>query len=307
MCAIASNIFAGGLAGADILNISTGGRALGLGGAYTSAGDDVETIYYNPAGISLIEKKEFFYNYIISFADVNIHSFSYAQQVETPFLEGKGGISIIYRTMPDIKNEDAQDIPVKFSDMAFIVTYANSLYYFINNDLLKNFIAGLNVKFIMETLGEYNASAFAFDIGTKWNIPDSKFKLGLAFQNIGFPYKYIDEESPMPFTVRIGSSVDINLDKDNDLKLALDYIHNFYDTGKIAIGLEDNILNLVFLRAGYNISLNTDTPSSLALGAGIAITQFDITVALNYVWKPVFWIGLNDFDSNHILSLQVKF
>ncbi len=301
------NIFAGGSSGADILNISTGGRALGLGGAYTSAGDDVESIYYNPAGIALIDKKEFFYMYMISYADININSFSFAQPIETVFLEGTAGVSILYRTMPEIKNEDAKDSPVKFSDMAFIITYANKLFYFINSPDLKNFIVGLNIKFIMETLAQYNVSAFAFDIGTKWNMPDSKLKIGVSLQNIGFPYKYINEESPMPFLIRIGSSFDVNLDKDNDLKFALDYIHNFYDTGKVAIGLENNILNLFFLRAGYNVSLNTNTPSSLSLGAGIAITQFDINVALNYVWKPIFWMGISDFDSNHILSLQVKF
>ncbi len=300
-------IFAGGTSGADILNVSVGGRATGFNGAYTAAGDDIEAIYYNPAGISIIDKKEFFYAYIISYADINIHSFSYVQQIETPFLEGAGGLSIIYRTMPEIKNEDAEDLPVEFSDMAFLLTYANNLKYFINNDELKNFIIGLNIKFIMESLREYSASAFAFDIGLKWNLPDSNFKFGLTLQNMGFPYKYINEESPMPFTVRIGSSVDINLDKDNDLKLALDYFHNFYDIGRFAFGLEDNILNIFFLRAGYVLPVDKETPSSLALGTGISITQFDITVSLNYTWKPIFWMNFNNFDSNHILSLQVKF
>ncbi len=301
------NTFAGGTTGADILNIMIGGRASGFNGAYTAAGDDIEVIYYNPAGISTIDKKEFFYTYMMSYADVNIHSFSFAQPIDTPFLEGAGGLSIIYRTMPEIKNEDAEDLPVKFSDMAFLLTYANNLKYFINNDTLKNFVIGLNIKFIMESLREYSASAFAFDAGLKWNLPDSNFKLGLTLQNIGFPYKYINEESPMPFTVRLGSSVDINLDKDNDLKLALDYVHNFYDTGRFAFGLEDNILNIFFLRAGFVLPLDKETPFSLASGTGISITQFDITVSLNYTWKPIFWMGLNDFDSNHILSLQVKF
>lgn len=299
-------IFSGGITGADILKITTGGRAMGLSGAYTGMGDDVEAIVFNPAGVATLTKKEFQYTFFPSFADINIHSISYAQPFDTLFLEGISGISVLYRYIPDINNENASDAPVKYYDMVLTGTYANNLYYFIRNDFFKNINTGISVKLIMEKMREFEASSFAFDIGTQLNFPDTKLKLGIALLNIGLPYKFLEETSPMPLTFRFGSSYSVELDKDNNLKIAIDFVHDFYGTEKILIGLEDSILNLIFLRGGYDIPLDSYTPSSLSLGGGLSITQFDITVMLNYVWKPVFWVGLDNFDSTHILSLQIK-
>jgi len=300
------NVFSGGITGADVLKITTGGRAMGLSGAYTGIGDDIESIAFNPAGISTLKQKEFQYTFFNSFADINVHSVSYAQPFDTLFLEGISGISVLYRYIPDIKNENASDPPVKYYDMVLVGTYANNFYYFVKNDFFKNINTGINVKLIMEKMREFEASSFAFDIGTQLNFPDSKLKLGFALLNIGLPYKFLEESSPMPLTFRFGSGYNVELNKDNNLKIAVDFVNDFYGSEKILFGLEDAILNLIFLRAGYDMPLDSDTPSSLSLGAGISITQFDVTVMLNYVWKPVFWIGLDNFDSTHILSLQVK-
>ena len=75
----ASFLFAAGTTSGDVLKAPMGGRALGLGGAYTAAGNDVEAINYNPAGISLISRKEIQYMHWFGYAELMVEHIAYAQ------------------------------------------------------------------------------------------------------------------------------------------------------------------------------------------------------------------------------------
>ena len=49
-----------GTAGAQFLKIGPGARVDSLGGAFGALANDVTSIYWNPAGISQLEKNQFF-------------------------------------------------------------------------------------------------------------------------------------------------------------------------------------------------------------------------------------------------------
>jgi len=53
-------VFAGGETGGDVLKVDAGNRASGMAGAYTAAGAGVESIFYNPAGMSSLLKTKLF-------------------------------------------------------------------------------------------------------------------------------------------------------------------------------------------------------------------------------------------------------
>ena len=44
-----------GVSGADFLEIGVGSRSLGMSEAFTAATDDINTIYYNPAGLGSLK------------------------------------------------------------------------------------------------------------------------------------------------------------------------------------------------------------------------------------------------------------
>jgi hypothetical protein len=314
-------IFAAGETGADILNEKVGVRPLGLGEAYTSIADNLEGVLYNPACISFIKFREITGSYLWkSFGGVSIINGAYAQPIEIFFLEGIGAISFIYRTIPEISNLDAEDAPVSFYDILITATFANKLYYFIQNDLLKDIYTGLSVKFIQEQIGNNIGSTFAFDAGFIFSPLDSNYKLGLSLLNAGMPIKTLRNNisegdidfspSPLPLTLRFGGSFAIKIDKDNTNTLGLDYIQNFYELPQFAIGIEHSIINILFLRIGYNMLTDTKQPSTLSAGVGVSVTTtvpVTVTGEINYVHRIFMWNWFNSPDSIDAISMVFKF
>src|ERR1017187_7572860 len=47
-----------GTTAADVLKIGVGARAIGMGEAYTAQADDVSSLYWNPAGLALMQERQ---------------------------------------------------------------------------------------------------------------------------------------------------------------------------------------------------------------------------------------------------------
>lgn len=313
-------IYCAGETGADILNEKTGVKPLALGEAYTSIANNLEGILYNPAGAGFIKSSELTATYLWKSYQMTVINGAYAQPVEIFFLEGTGAISFIYRTIPEISNIDADDEPVSFYDLLITATYSNNLSYFIQNESLKDIYTGLSLKFIQEQIGNNIGSTFAFDIGFIYSPADSNYKLGLSLLNAGMPIKTLrsnQEESdinydaaPLPLTLRIGGSYVIKIDKDNATTVSLDFIQNFFESSKFAIGLEHSIINILFLRLGYNMHTDNKEPAILSAGVGVSVTTtipVTVTGEINYVHRFFMWNGFNSPDSIDALSVVFKF
>jgi hypothetical protein len=289
-----------------VLKVDTGVRAIGLGGAYTAAGRDVESINYNPAGLSFITLRDIEYMHWFSFSGISVEQASYAQYLDTPVFEGNGGISLVYRHMDAIANGDATDPAVDFYDFVLTGAIANSLYSVIKEDFYKNFRYGIAGKIILEHIGVNQASTFAGDVGGLFTVPNTSLTLGMSLQNVGAPIKFINDASPLPITLRIGVDFTQVIDKQNTGEITMDYIHDFYDYPRIALGLEDSMGKLIFWRLGYNAPFDTRSPAQGSVGFGISFTQFDVNVKLNYVYRPVLWNGFNAVESTHMAGLEIR-
>src|ERR1044072_8329406 len=49
---------AGGTSGGAVLSIPVGARSVGMGEAFTAMADDVSSLYWNPAGIAILNQSE---------------------------------------------------------------------------------------------------------------------------------------------------------------------------------------------------------------------------------------------------------
>ncbi|HDQ25822.1 MAG TPA: PorV/PorQ family protein [bacterium] len=307
---------AGGTTGADILKLNTGCRAIAMGEAFSAAGDRAESLWYNPAGIAFHKKHSVFYSHHLMAHDVTAVQASYAGEVETFLLDGKGGLFFVWRFLPLIDNEDAEDEPVEYYDVVFGGTFAMSLNQIVR-EWPSDIGIGIAAKIVLEQIGPHSGSTIAFDAGVKYEPADTGLAFALAVQNAGLPIRAIRgagepddpsfEEFPIPLTARAGAAYRFSVDENNRSLIALDYMHDLYDYPRAAVGLEHGILELLYLRAGYNTSFDTRNPAYVSAGAGIYTTQFDVSVGINYAYRVSLFGSLNAPLNSHFFSADVRF
>ena len=71
-----------GTVGAAFLKIEGGSRPAGLGGAFAGLANDINTIFWNPAGLTTVHDRELTAMQHFSFADINNQTIGYAQRIE---------------------------------------------------------------------------------------------------------------------------------------------------------------------------------------------------------------------------------
>ena len=174
--------------GADFLAGGVGARALAMGGAQVALSSNVNSVYWNPAGLTQTSYPEVAYMHAERFA--GIVSFDYAAITYPVSSESTVGISFFRSGVNDIKNTlnawDAERNQPKanpeshissFSaaDMAFFVSYARRIHSRIS--------LGLSGKLIRRTIGGFaDAWGYSFDAGVQWH--GRRFVLGAQVQDV---------------------------------------------------------------------------------------------------------------------------
>ena len=101
---------AAGTTAAAFLKVDSGTRPMAMGGAFTGLANDINTLFWNPAGLPSIEFREFSAMQNFSVADINSQAIGYAQRLnqKTAFGIGFQGAftQIEYRAQPTDKPDD---------------------------------------------------------------------------------------------------------------------------------------------------------------------------------------------------------
>ena len=152
----------------EFLNIGVDARSIGMANAVVSSVNDVNSTYWNPAGLLNIERDEISLMHSNYFANIANYNFiSYAKSIDN---ESAIGFSLIRFAVDDIMdttqlidnqgNIDFNRIELfSAADYAFLFSYAKK------NNLL-NINYGLNVKIIRRIIGDFASSwGFGFEIG----------------------------------------------------------------------------------------------------------------------------------------------
>lgn len=302
-------VYAGepGTTGANFLKIGVGARPIGMGGAFTAVSDDIYGIYWNPAGLIGLRYPEMTFMYNSHFEDITQQFGAYALPIRKGRRNAKGysdrrtervfGWAFNYLGIKDIDGYDAGGraiVDVKAYDFAGILSYAERL-----NERLS---LGGNLKFIRQKLWEEESKSYALDLGAFYriNIGNSKLKrdklnLGLCIQNLGTEVKFIEEEGPLPLSIKLGVSY-LRRICGESLTIALDGTmpndNDFY----ICLGTEYWIRDLVGLRVGYRT--NEDLGSGLRMGIGLKASIISIDYAL---------VPYGELGNTHRINLNINF
>lgn len=302
-CLLLTDVFAGredvGTSGAVFLKLSAGARPAAMGEAFAGVADDVNAIFFNPAGTATLEKSEFTAQYGSWFQDIGYNALGFARPVEGV---GSLGLGIVNLSVNDIERRsiDSVEPEGKFgaSDYAYILHYSRA----VSDE--KKIYAGVNAKIISQKLDDQTAGALAADIGALWRTPFRTLSAGLVVQNLGGSVKFVNESDPLPLNIKLGfgykwvfgeknllnAALDLNLPRDNDAMVGAgaEYVRKFkWDISCAA-------------RAGYKTVSQEKLGglSGLTGGFGVRWKEFGLDFA---------WVPYGDLGDTYRYSLMVKF
>ncbi len=290
---ISFNLYAAGETGGLIFEMATGARPASMAGVFIAKADDVNTIFYNPAGLANVGTYELGFTYDKNVADIRNAMITFVAPIEGI---GSLGVGIIHSAIQDDINNAVVEEAVKIYDLAGILGYS---YAFT-----KEFLAGINLKILSSQLGDYSSSAFGFDIGILYYLNNS-ISLGIAGQNIGTSLKYENEETKLPLKAGAGINYEVLKIKEHIGTISSDVKYNLVENEiQAGIGLEYFYDEMFSVRTGYIIeqkSLN-----SFTFGAGVKSVINNTVIKFDYALLPKIWQD-GSFDPDHIVSVAIEF
>lgn len=293
----------GGTTGADVLQARLGARAVGMGGAFSALGDDLAVGLYNPSGLSQIKRPELSFLHFSAIATISYEDFVYAH----PLSFGVLGANFLIRNQPDINNALAQDNPVSASDMVVTLSYAGQVSYFLDSisERFRNIAFGINAKYLNSHLGQYDAAAFAADIGARYPV-DESLTFALSVLNLGTPIKFINVSDPLPTALLGGVARRFELGKSNIFNIAADLEYPSQGDIRLHVGGEDWLGKSLGLRVGYVLE-GSNSFGGMTAGLTLRLDQETLFFSFDYAFQPVYYNGFNSFEPQHIFSMSLGF
>ncbi|MEW6556525.1 MAG: PorV/PorQ family protein [Elusimicrobiota bacterium] len=303
-CLFASNE---GTATATFLKLEQGAKPIGMGGAFTGIANNADGIYYNPAGLGSLTKKEVSVTYSAMYQDMMSSYLSFALPT---YKFGTFGLGITYLTVDKI--EKTNDDGVSLGD-AKISNLAGAVYYAKKLDMLA---IGGGVKFIQQDYDAAKGSGLAADVGGLFTIVKDKLSLGLSVLNLGPKAKIGDTKNKLPLIIRggigftpvqkltIGS--DLEKPNDADMKLHLGGEYAFSPLMSVRIGYETMKDIGGGLTAGVGIKNQLGGEGGLGGGESFfgssASKKGAITFCIDYAY-----VSYGEWEATHRISVGLQF
>lgn len=292
------NCYAGGYGTTSglFLKMPVGAAPTAMGGAYTAIANDINSLYWNPAGLGFVKFKEATFTYNNYLEDLAHSYLAYCQPIEA--LKGAIGINISLldygdfdKTLIDGGVTPRADGTFDAKDLAVGVSYGRSL--------TKEYKIGSTLKYISSELDDAKAKAFAIDLGVSY-VNETQFayplKLAFVIQNLGTKLKYDAEKEDLPQLCKLGIGSVIELNKNFKIIPDVDLVYTKGDEFNYNIGSELNYLNSFFLRVGYDDA--NDAGTGLSFGAGCKLNNLSIDYA---------YTDYKDLGEGHRVSITYKF
>lgn len=298
----------------EFMNIGVDAAALGMSNAVTASTNDVNSTYWNPAGILHLEDKQVSLMHASYFANIAQYDFaSFAMPIDDRSAWGislmRFGVDDILNTTQLIDNNGNIDYNrislFSAADYAFTFSYARRLP-------VPGLQYGVNAKVIRRIIGKFaNSWGFGFDLGLQFERNDWHF--GIMLRDITTTYNVwnIDEDEfnkikeaipgenqELPETTEItlpkaqlGLSKKFIIRYDYSILAAANLNMRFEQTKDIistsfasidpALGIEFGYTDLVFLRAGVgNFQNVTQIDGSEKIG-------FQPNIGLGFKYKGI--------------------
>lgn len=274
----------------QVLNIGIGANAVGMGESYVAVADNVYATYWNPAGLSIIDRNQIGLMHNEWFEDIR-HEF-----LGLVFPVGDVGTfagSVSYISMGELeRTNEYGDIEGKFRPYDLIVGLS------FGSKLNSSISAGISAKVLQEKIDEEKAQVLALDVGLLYRLSKGRALLGIGLRNLGTKMKFIEESFSLPMSLNIGAGYRLI---DNALTVATDLELPSDNDPNVGLGFEYKIVSILNLRAGYRYTFGGNdlgVVSGLRTGIGIEFGRYKF----DYAFVPY-----GDLGQAHRISMIASF
>lgn len=287
---LASPAAAGPNAGAAFLKLDPSARSAAMGGASAALGGSADALFFNPAGLTALRRREFTAGHAEWLAGTRFDALAYAQPVGW----GSLGVSALRLSAGTLEARGAD------RRAAGAFEAADSVYAVSAARHLEGFAVGASLKYLRSEIGPYSAQTAAVDLGLRREVAGTPLGLGLAVRNLGKGLKFLDQEDPLPLTLAAGASYRLA----GVFGLAAELRHEPHDRRmSVALGSEYAFLGALHLRAGYGANTLTRGAASgplagLGAGLGFRLKSF----GADYAFTP-----FGELGDVQRLSLSARF
>ncbi len=325
----------------EFLNIGVDAASLGMANAVVATTNDVNAVYWNPAGLVDIKGYQAGLMHTEYFAGIGKYDYaSFAMPLEN---NSAFGIAIIRFGVDDILDttdliDSEGNIDYNRVDLFTAADYA-LLASFAKKELFKGLDIGFNAKIIRRVIGDFaNSWGFGFDAGIQYS--KNKWRFGLMASDITTTFNAwsIDEEGFQAIAdaipgqnqtlpekneltipkLQLGVARNFSLSSDIGLHTELDFNMRFTETNDIisssivsvdpALGFELDYHKIVYLRGGVGNFQNItefDNSTSLNVQPNIGLGFKYKGIQIDYALTNIASVG-NALYSN-VFSLKVDF
>lgn len=260
--------------------VGAGARALGMGGAFTGLSDDASTMYYNPAGLAVLEWQELALMHMVLPEGT---SYEFASWVY-PTLDF-GGFGVAYMRLSTgeiVRRQDFADLgEFDFHHDQFVVSYGRRL--------IPQLSLGASMKVVNQSIDNQSDYGVGFDLGVRL-LTCRYFSIGAIARDLAAPELQLGAEPEATSHSVAGGFALHRLPISQYVKLTIagDLEHIEDRSLKIHAGGEVILHEHYQLRAGFD-------RDNFTVGAGVHIGR----VRVDYGYKSHEFL-----DDSHRFSLS---
>jgi len=277
---------------AAFLKVDAASRPVAMGGAFVGVANDVNSVFWNPAGLTQVEKRELTAMYNSWFAGIHHTSGAYAQPL------GKNaavGASIIYmQSEIERRTDDTEEPDSIFNAYSYAAGLSGS-YALIP----KVFSVGGTIKVISQEFDVDDSSAAAADLGGLVRMSD--LTLGVSVQNIKLHTSA--EDASLPLGIRAGAGYVFS----KDSIVAAEFARIGAGESSYHIGLEKWIREILAIRVGYCIGSSDNPKEGLSAGFGLRAYGTKPLEALSFQFDYAYVPDRDGLGDTHRVSMITRF
>ena len=247
-----------GSTSANFVKIGIGARPVAMGETFVAVADDVNAVYWNPAGMVLQRGLGFTTTHAEWFENINHEYFGYSQKIGGFGALGASinflGTGTFLQTLETPAGEYAgTGDEVNASDFALSAAYAQRLGLWFGGGFFRRSLIGVKATFVGQKAVEIKGYGVSFDIGYIYEAIKKRLYIGGVLLNVGTKIK----DKTQPFIGKLGVSYkNHKLFYERDSLLLAMETDGHIDTGvKFNIGSEYKAglkpRQYVALRVGY--------------------------------------------------------